>query len=295
MKKYFLITLLFPALFTFTSCEDPIDVAVPQGETMLVIDAFVTDQQQPQKIKLTTTAPYFSNTNAPIVNGAVVTILDITNGKSFSFTDAGSGNYIFTPQPADSFAIVNHEYKLNVSWNNYDYYSLCKLNRTTPVDTIIFIDGTGQPGFGEGYFPYIYAFDQPNAKDYYWIKTYKNGKYISNPININVVEDAGGDGTDGIAFIPPNAFYNVTPADDPFKTSASGHAADECTVEIVSINRDCYEFFLQAQKQMTNSSAGLFATTPENVRTNINAIDSAPKAIGWFNIGALSSKTLTVQ
>ncbi|MEY2914410.1 MAG: hypothetical protein RLZZ184_3719, partial [Cyanobacteriota bacterium] len=44
---------------------------------------------------------------------------------------------------------------------------------------------------------------------------------------------------------------------------------------------ETYAFFLQAQAQISNG--GLFATTPENVKTNIITPEDAPtKAIGWF-------------
>ncbi len=281
-------------VFFFSSCEDPIDVALPDGETMLVVDAFVNDKPETQKVRLTTTAPYFSNVNAPAITGASVVLTDLTANKTFTFNDLGSGDYTFSPVAADSFAMIGHDYRLDINWNGYNYYCVSRMNRTTQVDTIIFEDGSGQ-GFGDGYFPYIYAFDQAGGKDFYWIKTYKNGNYFNAPSNINVVEDAGGDGTDGLAFIPPNAFFAVTPADDAFDLSNANGQPDICTVEIHSINKACYEFFLQAQKQMTNSSAGLFATTPENIRTNILPSGNAPKAIGWFNIAAVKSKTLPVQ
>ena len=96
-----------------------------------------------------------------------------------------------------------------------------------------------------------------------------------------------------MSFIPPNAYLNVTPRDESFKIING--IPDNCTTEIYAINADTYLFLLQAQSQMTNSSSGLFAVTPENVKTNIMPLGNSIKAIGWFNIGAIKSKNALVQ
>lgn len=275
----------------FSSCTDVIKVDVDPGETLLVVDAWVSNSPGTQNIKLTTTSPYFSNVNTPAVTGASVVLTDITTNKNYTFSDAGFGNYSFTPTVADTMCVVGHQYQLSIVYQGNSYNAFSKLNRTTVVDSIIWQDLQGQIGTDNGLFPYVVAKDSAGGKDFYWIKAYHNGVYINNPSNINVCEDAGGgDGTDGLYFIPPNAYFNVTPGNKPYKEN------DICTIEIYSINKNSYDFLTQAQIQMTNSQSGLFASTPENVRTNINVVTSgAPKALGWFNIGAVSVKTSVAQ
>ncbi|MFL5752701.1 MAG: DUF4249 domain-containing protein [Bacteroidia bacterium] len=274
------------AVIFFTSCTDVVKVDLDPGETLLVVDAWVNDLPGTQNIKLTTTSPYFSNVNVPPVSGAAVVLSDLSNNKNYTFSDAGYGNYSFTPSIADTMCIVGHNYQLNISYQGNTYTSLAKLSRTTVVDSIVWQDLEGQIGTENGLFPYIIAKDSAGGKDFYWIKAYHNAVYINNPSNINVCEDAGGgDGTDGLYFIPPNAYFNVTPGNKPYKEN------DLCTIEIHSISKSSYDFLLQAQVQMTNSQSGLFASTPENVRTNINVVTSgAPKALGWFNMASTSVK-----
>lgn len=297
MKKNILKILILLAIVELVSCTDTIKIDLPEGETLLVVDAFLTDQQSIQTIKLTTTSPYFSNVNCTAVVGANVLLTDLINGKTYTFSDLGTGNYSFSPTVIDSFGIINHTFRLDVNWAGMSYFANSKLNRTSPIDTIVFIADkdpiTGVPKPDPDYRPYIFANDQDNGKDYYWIKTYKNGVYFNDPANINVVEDAGGTGTDGLSFIPPNAYLNVTPRDESFKIING--IPDNCTTEIYAINADTYLFLLQAQSQMTNSSSGLFAVTPENVKTNIMPLGNSTKAIGWFNIGAIKSKNALVQ
>lgn len=287
MKKYFLIAL---PILLLSSCKDVIQVDLKKGETLLVVDAFINNYSTTQTVRLTTTDQYFSNAHTPPVSGATVSLTDLTNNKTFAFTGDGNGNYLYVPQLGDSMAQIGHNYQLNVTYNGINYMALSKLNRTTTIDTILFkrkkngVEDTNATP--KKYYPYLIARDAPGATDYYWVKTYRNGVFYNGPGQLNVLQDAGGTGTDGIFFIPPNAFFILTPDND------APEYLDNCTIEIYSINADTYDFFLQLQTQMSNSQAGLFATAPENVRTNIrNTSGYGMKSIGWFNIGAISSKS----
>ena len=286
--------MLFVSTLLLSSCKDVITVDLKKGETLLVVDAFLNNNGATQTLRLTTTAEYFSNTNTPPALGASVSLTDLSANKTFTFTPDGNGNYLYVPQLNDSMAQIGHNYQLNITYNGINYTALSKLNRTTRVDTIIFKRKKGGPEdttvLPKKYYPYLIARDAPGAIDYYWIKTYKNGAFYNGPGQLNVVQDAGGVGTDGIFFIPPNAFFLLTPDDDPC------YYLDACTIEIYSINADTYDFFMQLKTQMSNSQAGLFATAPENVRTNIkNSSGSGMKAIGWFNMGATTNKTVVAK
>ena len=286
MKKIVLHTISLLGIVFFSSCTDVIQVDLDQGETLIVVDAWVNTLPGAQTIRLTTTGPYFSGTNTPFVSGATVNINDLNNNKTYTFSDAGNGNYVFSPTVNDSLCILNHQYKLNISWQGNEYNSFSTLSRTTKVDSIIWVDEANRPGLMGGLYPKIKAFDAPFGKDYYWIKAFHNNKFVDDASTINVCEDAGGGGTDGLPFIPPNAYFLLTPEDKPYAEN------DSCRIEIHSISKSGFDFWIQAQKQLTNSQAGLFANTPENIRTNIGVVTSgAPKALGWFNMATVSSIT----
>ncbi len=285
MKKQFVrFVIILVATISFSSCTDVVKVDLKEGQKLLVVDAWVNNGNNKQVIRLTNTDSYFSNVNTPPVAGAQVSVHDITTNQDYVFADEGNGNYAYQPAIGDGFAQVKHQYQLKIQWQGYNYAAYATLNRTTQVDTILWRDEPEQPGLTGGLYPYVVARDAVGAKDFYWVKSYQNNKFFSDPSLINVLEDAGGgDGTDGLFFIPPNAYFAVTPGDKPYKVG------DSCYIEIHSISREAFDFWIQAQKQMTNSQAGLFANTPENVRTNIETSSGAPKAIGWFNMAALST------
>lgn len=282
---------LFFVLLTvigFTSCEDVIQVKLDEGDPMITIDAFINDMQQQQKVRLTYTDSYFSQKpNEPIV-GATVTVKDLSTGIDYAFIDNNNGDYVWTP--TDTLR-VGHNYELTVMHQGNIYKSVSRMNRTTKVDSIIseYKEGGGLAATESGYDLTFLGFDIPgDTIDYYWIKSYRNGVFFNKGGDINICADAAfGAGADGFPFITPIA-RGITPFGERFKQN------DVCRVEIHSINLETYNFLTQVQTQTTNS--GLFATSPENVKTNIkNTSSDKPKVVGWFCMSAVGYRELVVQ
>ena len=281
-------------LAVLTSCTSVIQVSVPKGSNLIVVDAFLSNSTKPQTVRLTFNANYFSNVPTPAVIGATVSLTDLTNSTTYTFTPDGSGNYTYTPIVNDSMAQVNHTYQLNISYNGNSYMALSTLYQTTKVDTIVF-RSTSTDAYGQypndttnprAYYPYIFAKDIKGQENYYWAKTYKNNVLYGQPGQMNFFQDAGDFAPDGDYIGVPNNFFGLIDNKDPY------HKGDVCTVEIYSINENTIDFLLQLQTQMTNSQAGLFAVTPQNVKTNIQQISGTQQAIGWFNMAAVMSKSV---
>ena len=291
------INLFFASfiLLLIVSCTKVITVDVPSsGTKLVVVDAFISNSSDTQKVRLTTTADYFSNTATPPLLGATITLNDLTNAITYTFTPDGKGNYYYVPLANDSMAQITHKYQLNISANGNTYMALSTLNQTTVVDTIAF-RSTGRD-FSNQYpndtttpkrrfYPAFIAKDIAGADNYYWVKVYNNGIFYNQPKQMDFFQDAGYQGTDGDIFLPPVCFFQLTSDDNPI------HRYDVCTIKILSINKDTYSFLNQLQTQLTNSQSGLFAVTPQNVKTNIQQTVGTQKAIGWFNMGAISAKS----
>ncbi|MCD6066388.1 MAG: hypothetical protein K0S33_1214 [Bacteroidetes bacterium] len=291
-------TIKYAGLFLFTaivlsSCQKVVQVDVPEGETLLVVDAWINDLPGTQTVRLTTTVPVFDPNRTPTANGATVILTDLSNGKQYTFNqNIGTGNYEFTPATGDTLAVETHQYQLSIAWQGNSYSALSTLNRTTTIDTVGY-DQVKDFASGEleGYAVWLFGKDIPGPKrDYYWIKSYRNGVLYNQSNVINISEDAGGgESTDGLCFIPPVAYFTVLPFDKPLQVN------DTYTAEVHSLNKESYEYLYQMYTQINNSQAGLFATTPENLRTNIKPVGNAPRAVGWFNMAKVSSKSFSVQ
>lgn len=275
-------------MLSMASCEDVIQVKLDKGNPILTIDAFVNDMRTPQKVRLTYTDNYFSQkTNEP-VTGATVMIKDIHSGKVFNFVDHNNGDYLFTLPTADTFK-VGHRYQLTVTHQGTNYTATSLLNRTTIVDSIdAKYEKAGAFGGQEGYKCAFLGLDSTGpVSDYYWIKSYRNGVFFNRGGDINIAwNGASGEESDGLFFIPPIAF-GITPNDEVFKKW------DVCRVEIHSINEETYNFLTQVLTQTTNF--GLFATTPENVKSNITSSNDKTRVVGWFCMSSVSFKEKTVQ
>jgi hypothetical protein len=300
MKTHTFYLLFIVLVCSFiTSCTSVIQVSVPTGSPLITVDAFLDNSSNPQKVRLTFNANYFSDVSTPPVLGATVSLNDLTNAKTYTFTADGNGNYIYYPFINDSMAQVNHKYQLSISYNGNSYIALSTLNRTTLVDSIPFrISGGDALGAyplkdttnPRKYYPYVLAVDLPGSiQDFYWLKIYKNGVLYNQPGQLNAFPDAGFNGTDGSLFLPPKAFRGLTSDDNPI------YRNDICTAEIYSINKNTFDFLNQLKTQLTNSQAGLFAVTPQNVKTNIQQTSGTQQAVGWFNMGAISSKSVVAK
>jgi hypothetical protein len=278
-------------VFTFSSCEDVVQIKLDEGSKLYVIDAFVNDLPGVQTIRVTNNDTYFSDREAPPVSGATVLLKDKTNGSSYNFSYVGNGNYIFKVDSLNPIAISGHQYELTVEIDGTTYTSIVTQNRGALIEGILVVTPEQAGAFGPPskdtlFYCNVFAKDKTDANtDYYWVKTIKNDTLIKD-LNITI------DGTQGPVnspdfdstyFTPPISFLNFT----------SFRRKNTCEVQIHSIARDTYFFFVQASAQISNG--GLFATTPENVKTNIvTPSDAKTKAIGWFNMSTVATAKVKI-
>lgn len=294
MKPLYNFLLLTSALFLLTSCEDVVQIKLDEGSKLYVIDAFVNDMPGTQSIRITSNDSYFSNSLAPAVPNASVVLNDLTDNRQFTFSYKSNGVYVYNVPSSSPLGVVDHQYQLQVTIDGDTYSSLTVLKRKASIDSISSEFNDGTSGFGPPgdpyYFCYLWAKDKTDANtDYYWVKTFRNDSLIFSSSDINVAIDGTNGpvnvaGIDSTSFSPPITFLG-------FNQFQLGNT---CSVEIHSIARDTYYFFVQASAQINNG--GLFATTPENVKTNISSPSTArTKAVGWFNMAGVAKKTITIK
>ena len=289
MKPINNFLFFFLSLFLFSSCEDVVQIKLDEGSELIVIDAFINDLRIDQKIRITKNNSYFSSTDPEPLTNAIVSLKDLTLNKAYSFNYENNGNYVYKLINSDTIAKTNHQYELSVSLNEITYSSIVTQHRGAKIDSVsAIIRDTRSGGFGSAKRPpficLLFAKDKTDSNaDYYWIKTYKNDTLFSGSRDINVcIDGTGGEvydvNVDSTAFTPPSAFLG-------FKRYNKN---DVCKVEIHSISKDSYLFFIQALAQINNG--GLFAKTPENIKTNIvTPKEAKTKAVGQFNMATVAS------
>lgn len=284
------IALLISAI-ALSSCETIIDATLDEGPAQLSVDGWITNQPGPQRIRLTETTAYFNNGQLTPATNATVVVLDNDLNKLYYFNGPDKeGYYTWTPGSRDTLGRIGHTYYLGIRYRGEEYYSVSKLNRVPPIDSLIFRKEKLNPLSSQfGYQAEFYATDLPGAADYYRVKYFRNGQLQNRAQDLIVSYDGafnGSGNTDGFVFIRP-----IRQSINPEKFFVMG---DTVRVEVQSITPEAFYFLLQLRQQITNG--GLFATPPANVPTNIiNAKSSGKQATGFFVASAVRTRTAVVK
>lgn len=288
---------------TLIGCETKISPELQNAEPILVVDAWLTNKPGNQEIILTKTQNYFDSSTPPAVSAAVVTVTD-NNGTVFAFNeDANSpGKYVWKPIANETFGTIGNSYELSIQTEGQTYKASSKMGRSPVVDSITLKKNEPDQINPDFYRAQFFANDFPGKGDAYWIRAYKNKVLLNKPADINVAYDAGfsaGGSFDGITFIPPiRGRINPNDKDANDKALSPYVPGDSVFVEIHAITPEAFTYLQQVSIQ-TNRPGGfseLFARPIANVPTNIENTDAnGKKAIGFFNVGAVSGKGQKLQ
>jgi Domain of unknown function (DUF4249) len=289
-KQYLSILSSLILSLTLTSCFDVIQLEGVKSESLLVVEAMITNQSGEQVVKLSKSQNYFDNSASTNVLNANVQVQDDL-GVIYTFKDVkNNGNYVWTPaNSTQKIGVIGRKYTLKVLSEGESYQATSELKRVPKIDSVLYqfgeVDQNQQikADIAEGYEPQFYARDLKGVGDCYLIKSYKNGKVLGDVGNFLLAYDASfnkGDGADGFQFISP---IRRSIAYELFKEN------DLVKVELFSITEDHYNFWLKAQAQIRNG--GLFATPPAYITTNFFNVNksSTKKAAGWFATVGLST------
>jgi len=296
--KFNSIIISFVVLATvFFSCEDQIYPTLEDAEPILVVDAWITNRAEPQKIKITRTQPYFENLLPPGVPGATVVVED-SEGKIYTFTEDNdeTGTYVWTPVGNEVFGEVGLGYALNISYAGETFQALTEMGRVPVIDSITFTFEPSDQFVDDQYLAEFWATDPAGVGDIYWIKTYKNGVLLNKPSEINLAYDAAfsrnSDSNEAIIFIEP-----IRTDINPFDENEDGTfkspylVGDSLYVEINSISEDAFDFLNEVivQTDRPGGFAELFSAPLANVSSNVSNTDAAgSKVVGFFNVASVS-------
>lgn len=270
MKTYFYIALLF---VTF-SCEDVIDIDLNETPPKLVIDASInwfkgTDGSD-QFIKLTLTAPYFSD-SVPPATGAQVYIID-ANNSTFNFTEVGnSGIY----NNSDFIPVLGNTYTLFITYEEEIYTATETLKSVVPID---YVEQNDTGGFsGEETELKAFYTDPAEEENHYFFEFISD---IPEVITLEVYEDQ---------FTNGNQIFG-------FYTEEELSTGDVVIIRNYGISRQFYEYMFILLQQNSQDSGGPFETQPATVRGNcVNQTNPDKFPLGYFRLSEVAELIYTVQ
>lgn len=278
MKNIKLVIAIIISSFCVISCEDVVNVDLDTAAPKLVIDASIKWQKGTtgnlQKIKLTTTTDFYSNT-IPVATGATVSIKNTTVDipTSYQFIEDGqTGEYVctnFTP-------IINNDYTLTVVYNGQTYTATSKF---MPTPVIQKTEQITKPGFG--------GEDVYEIKFYFQDNAAENNFYLVGAKNSNIVYPEYGVLSD--EFFQGNLMFAIYQDEDLKKGDVVEYSLQGITEK--------YNNYMSKLLSTSGSEGGNpFATPPATLRGNIvNKTNPDNYPFGYFHLSEIDSGSHTIE
>lgn len=279
MKSAFNYFAFIIGIFALGACEDKVELDFPEGETLLVVEGWISNEPGPYHISLTFTQPYFDAVDAPRATGATVFLSD-DEGLQALLEETSPGVYTYP----DS-GIVGRNYVLEIELQDGEQYRSESELLREPVPIIELrwvVDEDGPSEFFEQDPDQIYGvlidtFEPEGRGDNYRWRTFVNGVMKNDPFDITVTNDDFVDGSPVTDFDPSNELF---------------FEGDTVTIVQERISRAALEF-LQLVQSQTAFVGGPFDTPPAPIRGNVKNInDPERNALGFF--GAAGRDRATV-
>jgi hypothetical protein len=287
MNKFLYILILSSVLYS--ACEDPFDAQLADADPQLVVDAWLTNEDKPQIIKLTLSQPYLQNTFAEGVSDAVVTVSS-SAGNTYNFDHIGNGRYQWTPTAGNTIGNIGDDYTLNIVRGAKQYSAVSTMNVVPVIDSIMQEFRDDEIFADDGIYCQFFARDFPGIGNTYWIKTFRNDTFLNKAVEFNIAYDAAFDSgaeVDGVIFITPIREL-INPVDNN-GIPTPWLPGDRIRVEIHSITLAAFDYMEILRDQLLNSLNGIFAEPLANPTGNIQSDNNDDVVLGMFNVAAVSA------
>ena len=280
--KLYIKTLLVLLTIATSSCEDVIDVKVPNEKARLVIEASLDWQKgtagNNQTVKLSTSKPYFENTINTSVTGATVKVINTRSSIEYNFVDQNDGTYIIN----DFEPVLNDVYTLEVNYNNETYSATETLQSVSPIKRI---EQSLEGGFNDEILDvYMYWDDPVDETNFYLIK------FIEVGDELPIFEDFNDEFVNGNEL---DTFFEEEREDDDDQAEYNPGDVVEFTLYGVSERFNNYMSLLIEQY---DSGGDPFSSVPGKLKGNCINLDSPEDyAFGYFRLSEFDTATYTFQ
>ncbi|WP_378172852.1 DUF4249 family protein [Aquimarina sp. SS2-1] len=271
MKKL-LYTII--GLIICTSCEDVIDVDVPNGEPRLVIDAsfeIYLDEDPIDAlggVRLTLSAPFFDDA-VPTVSDATVFVTNLSDNSIINFEESQEPG-LFIPENTNIIPEFNIDYELTVIYEGETYKATTQLIPTVAIDNVEQGDGTLFEGDET---EVIIFFTDDGTRDDFYLFDFDFNLYLPS-------EDR---------FYQGEAFNFSYFYEDMV-------GGEEVTIKILGIDERYYNYSNLLIEQSEQDGGNPFQTPPAQIRGNIiNTTNPDNFALGYFNLSEASRFQFTIQ
>ncbi|WP_046743464.1 DUF4249 domain-containing protein [Kordia zhangzhouensis] len=282
MIKTIKLTVLFTVLIAFISCDDKIDVDVPEAAPRLVIEASLDWEKgtsgNNQTIKLSTSTPYFDTTLNTSVIGASVKVTNNNSNVEYNFIDQNDGNYTI-----DNFVpVINDSYTLEVIYNGETYTATERLMSVAPITNV---QQSLEGGFDDEVLDVTIFFDDPAGEEnFYMFRIKEEGDLFAE---LEAESDEFSDGNTQEEF-----FEKARDNDDETEEYNPG---DIVNIKLYGISERYYNYITLLVEQY-DTGGDPFSAIPAEIKGNcINVTNEANYAFGYFRVTEFNQVTYTFQ
>ncbi len=250
-------------LLALMSCQKIIHVDLRQSESLLVIDADMSDVHG-LNVQLSKSVNFYDENDFPPVNNAIVVLQNLKTNRIDTLKFEKDGLYYLRRKPT-----VGTSYKLFVTVDTTTYTAISTMPEVTVPDSITFVK---KYSFGDNIITTKVNFqDKAGVDNYYLFKQYilKSDKVSFYPFS-----DRLSDGR----YIQ----YDLR------NDSAYIQEGDSIAINMQCIDKNVYTYF-SVLENISADETGFGSASPANPPTNI-----VGKALGIFNVHSDYTKTLRV-
>jgi hypothetical protein len=273
MKNIYIISVFILSVLS-SSCEEVIPLNLDTAPPKLVVEAAIVWKKgttgSTQKIKLSNTVSYYSDTASKVL-GATVFIKNSTN-TLFTFTEVpNTGEY----RCVDFVPVIGENYTLTVISNGNTYSANETLQSVAPITTV---EQNNQGGFsGKNVEIKAHYIDPTAVKNYYLYRYTYSSQVTSNFY------------TDEDVFYNGNEFFSIS-QNDKIKSG------DKVEINHYGISRTYFNYMSVLVSIAGNGGGGPFQSPPATVRGNIiNTTQEENFPLGYFSLSEYDSVNYTVK
>jgi Domain of unknown function (DUF4249) len=276
---------------TQTGCERVVGLKVTDGPTLLVVEARLEVRRaeerpagvtpSPQRIRLTTTAPYFTNEPAPPARAAVVQVVDDA-GRSVALSEVvGSpGTYAAPDLPIE----LGRGYTLRIQWEGDQYESSEVVQPAVPIDSLYFVAHPNHAAATDGLRATIDARDPPVVANYYLWDQWVDGARQVSPDTATRVRALADD-----AILNGRVVRRFQPYPD-----VAVRSGQVVQVRQFGISSAAYAYYLAFNGEIGGDGSP-FSLPSASLRGNVrNVTNPRKRALGYYIASEYSERTLTV-
>ena len=265
-------------------CDRVVHIDVEEGPERLVVEGRIErhhdDPLIAQSIRLSTTAPYFSNESTPVVSGAGVIVRD-DEGAAYTFSESPDQPGVY--ENSDMRPEVGRSYTLEIELEGESYRAVERLLPVAPIDSM-YQQYEEPNNFEDGGIRVKIDYqDVPGREDYYLWEQFADGVLQAEPDPGNALNFVGSDeffdGERVIGF-EPNQEATVEP--------------DQLVlVRQLSLSKRAFEYsFLLFEETGKNP---FFLTPASLIRGNIENLTNPERyALGYFGASEVDTAELRI-